>query len=287
MADTRGTKTAEPSSTAEKHGRDLQKVNQKLKDLVSSLRAEKVRLAEGRAGAAASAAASVAPPAPPIAPANDVDDAPAIDLEKKRLLAELALAREAVEHANDERARLRDRLAEIEAENQRVCDEYVAVEQRSSELAQLFVSLDRLHGGLTREEVLTALQEIVINVVGTEEFALFEVRGDALELAHSFGVDPEPLRKLPLGEGAIGRAARSGAIYVAGREGAPSAGDRDLSACIPLRVGERVHGAIAIFRLLGHKPVLGESDQVVFDLLSAHAGLALHLRGREPRAAAG
>ena len=42
---------------------------------------------------------------------------------------------------------------------------------------------------------------------------------------------------------------------------------------------------IAIFRLLGHKPVLGDADQALFDLLSTHAGIALHLRAQRERAA--
>lgn len=254
-------------------GRDLQQVNEKLRELISSLRTEKVRLSEAR----------LAPPAP--APAEAPAPA-AVDLEKKRLAAELALAREAVEHATAERARLRDRLAEIEAEHQRVSDDYVAVEERHSELAQLFVALERLHGAPTRAEVLTALQEIVINVVGTEELALLEVRGDTLVLAHAFGVAPDPLRAIPLGEGAIGRTARTGKLYVAGRDGAPDDADRDLTACVPLRVGDRVTAVLAIFRLLGHKPGLDASDQAVFDLLSAHAGLALHLRAQAERAGA-
>jgi hypothetical protein len=279
MTDGRGKIAEQASASGERHGRDLQKVNEKLKELVSSLKAEKERLAEARpyGGAPASLAPSAGPGLEPLT----------VDLEKKRLGAELALAREAIDHAQAERDRLQQRLAEIEAENQRICDEYVAVEERSSEMAQLFVALERLHGGLTRAETLTALQEIVINVVGTEEFAVFEARGDALALVHSFGVDPEPLRTIAMGAGAIGGAARSGAVFVAGRGSGTTSAEQDLTAAIPLRVGDRIHGVIAIFRLLGHKPGLGESDHAVFDLLSAHAGLALHLRAPAARAVAG
>jgi hypothetical protein len=261
------------AASGERHGRDLQKVNERLRELISSLRTEKERLTEARAA-----------PAAPAAPAGASPLAP-VDLEKKRLLAELALAREAVEHANAERERLRERLAEIEAENQRVCDDYVAVQEQSSDLAQLFVALERLHGGLSRADALTALQEIVINVIGSEELAVFERDGDRVRLVHSFGVDPEPLRELPLGAGAIGRAVADGKLYIAGREGGAAPGDEDLTACIPLRRGDEVMGALAIFRLLGHKPGLGDADQAVLDLLSAHAGLALHFRSLEERLA--
>ncbi len=287
MSDTRKP-AAESAASGERHGRDLQKVNEKLRELVASLRTERERLAaEGRTlGAhAPDAAASAQTPVPGAAPALAASPHAhePVDLEKKRLGAELALAREAVAHANEERERLRSRLAEIEAENQRVCDEYVAIQEKSTELAQLYVALERIHAGLSRAETLAAVQEIVINVVGSEELAIFERRGDRLVLLQSFGIDPEPWREVPAGRGAFGRAT-SGTLYVAGREGPPAAGEEDLTACIPLRVGARVAGVIAVFRLLGHKPVLGETDQALFELLSTHAGVALHLRGEREHA---
>jgi hypothetical protein len=249
-------------------------VNEKLRELVASLRTDRERLAPGAHPAVGLAASPET--------AGRYGEEP-VDLEKKRLSAELALAREAATHAAEERERLRARLAEIEAENQRMCDEYVAVQEKSTDLAQLYVALERIHGGLSRADTLSALQEIVINVVGSEELAIFERRGDRLALVQSFGIDPEPWREVSIERGAIARAAH-GALYVAGRGGSPAAGDEDLTACIPLRVGDRVAGVIAVFRLLGHKPVLGETDQAVFELLSTHAGVALHLREVRERA---
>ncbi len=198
--------------------------------------------------------------------------------------AELALAREAVAHAQAERDRLRARASELEAENQRLSDEYVAVEERTTHLTQLYVALERLHGGGSRAETLAAVQEIVINLVGSEELAVFERRGGALALVHAFGVPPRALDALDLREGAIGRAAATGRAYLAGRD-APSPNEDDLTAAIPLRAWDGVQGVLAIFRLLGHKPGLCESDHAVFDLLSTHAGVALRLREPRPPAA--
>jgi hypothetical protein len=266
---------ADAAASGERHGRDLQKVNEKLRELVASLRVERERHAPDPRPPAA--AATAAAPAPPAGAPHDP-----VDLEKKRLAAELALAHEAVAHANEERERLRARLLELETENQRMCDDYVAVQEKSTDLAQLYVALERIHGGLSRADTLAALQEIVINVIGSEELAIFERDGDALALVQSFGIDPEPWRRLRAPRGAIARAA-AGQLYVAGREGPPEPGDEDLTACIPLRVGDAVAGVIAIFRLLGHKPVLGEADHAVFELLTTHAGLALHLRAARER----
>jgi hypothetical protein len=265
------------SPSGERQGRDLQKVNERLMELVAALRSEKERLSPAvRAGATP----------PPISAPSAPEPSP-VDLDRRRLSAELALAREAVAHAAEERDRLRERLAATEAENQRLCDEYVGLQERSTELAQLFVVLERIHGARSREETLAAIQEIVINVVGSEELAVFERRGEALALAQSFGIDPEPLRSLRVGEGVIGGAAASRRPWIAGREGAASPLEQDLSAAIPLVAHDETVGVLAVFRLLGHKPGFGESDRTVFDLLSGHAGLALHLRAGGARATAG
>ncbi len=260
-------RTGGDAAPADRHGRDLKKVNAKLRELITSLRSENERRSS-----------ELRPPEPAAAERPE-DGGDAVDLEKRKLVAELVAAREAVARAERERGELRDRLAEIEEENRRICDEYVAVQEQTSQLAQLYVALERLHGGLSRPETLAAIQEIVINVVGSEELAVFERRGDAISLVQSFGVDPEPLRRLEVGAGAIGGAIASGELYVAGRKGAPAPGDEDVTAVVPLRAGGEVVGALAVFRLLGHKPGLDDADQAMFDLLAAHAGVALRLRG--------
>ncbi len=237
-------------------------MSERLREVITSLRSEQQRLAS-----------EVATPVPSRSAASEPGEP-----ERRRLASELALAREAVAHANAERDRLRARVEELEAEQRRLSDDYVAAQERTTELAQLFVALERLHGGRSRADVVAAVQEIVINLVGSEELALFEQRGDSLDLLKAFGVDPGPIHTVAAGEGIIGRTAATGTAWIAGRDPAPERCDPDLSACIPLRAGDATVGALAIWRLLGHKPVLDEQDHAVFDLLSAHAGLALALR---------
>ncbi len=256
-----------PAATPAGAGQDLQKVSERLREVISSLRSEQERLASDVRPAGAARGAPGGP-------------GDAGELERRRLASELALAREAVAHANEERDRLRARVEELETEHRALSDDYVAAQTRATELAQLFVALERLHGGRSRADVVAAVQEIVINVIGSEELALFERRGEVLGLLKAFGVDPGPIHAIPLGQGVIGRTGASGATWIAGRD-ASAPGDPELSACIPLRAGDETVGALAIWRLLGHKPVLDEQDHAVFDLLSAHAGLALQLRAPE------
>ncbi|HSM93669.1 MAG TPA: GAF domain-containing protein [Anaeromyxobacteraceae bacterium] len=254
MSDSR---SAKPGAPGERPGKDLTQVNEKLRELIASLKSARER---HDAGAAITPVASPTP-----APAGAASD-------------ELHGLREALAKATSERDALRKRLADLEVEVGKISDDYVLVQEQSSEMAQLYVALERLHGGLTREETLQALQEIVINVVGSEEFAVFERAGDRLALVHHFGVDPVPLRAAKLGEGVIGRTAQRGKLFIAGRDGPVDAADADVSACIPLMRGDDVWGVVTIFRLLGHKPGIAESDQVVFELIRSHAGIALSLR---------
>lgn len=248
-----------PANPPAATNKDLNQVNEKLRELIASLKSARER------HEAQAAAPEAAPPQPAATP-PPVSTKPTEDLR-----AELS-------RATAERDELRERLVRAEEEMGRISDDYVLVQEQSSELAQLYVALERLHGGLTRDETLQAIQEIIINVVGSEEFALFERVEDRLALVHHFGVDPVPLRELKLGEGVIGRTAQKGKLFVAGRDGPVDAADADVSAAIPLLVGDRVWGVLTVFRLLGHKPVLGESDQVVFELIRSHAGIALSLR---------
>ncbi|HEY7543367.1 MAG TPA: GAF domain-containing protein, partial [Blastocatellia bacterium] len=71
--------------------------------------------------------------------------------------------------------------------------------------------------------------------------------------------------------------ALSGKMWVKGRnDEADGLEHSNLLACIPLKLGGRVTGAIAIFSLLSHKPELEEVDYEMFDLLATHAATALY-----------
>jgi len=183
-----------------------------------------------------------------------------------------------------ERGQLRERLAEVEVEHRRVCDEFVEAEEQTSQLVQLFATLQQVHGADGREALLQALQEVIINVIGSEELAIYELEGGTLRLARAFGLTTPPPAQVPLGEGALGRVAATGRRLVPGNEGVTPA-DGPLTACLPLTAGRAVVGVIAVYRLLQHKVGLKPSDLAVFDLLSPNAGLALALRRAAERPA--
>lgn len=198
-----------------------------------------------------------------------------------------ALTVELERHENEKRS-LRQQLDDIATESRRYSEQYAEVEQRSANLASLYVSSYQLHGTLDREAVLTTIKEIVINLIGSEELGVFEVSedGNALELVTSFGISETTFARLNMVTDPIARLAASGETYVAGSSAAPQGLPR-LTVCLPLKLDGRVTGAVVLFSLLDHKPGLQELDLELLDLLGTHAATALYCTGLHARMTAG
>ncbi len=229
--------------------RDLLNENEKLHVLAASLESEKAQLKE----------------------------------EKLLLQERLLMAREELDRIRSEEVCLQRKLATIETEHRQFSEHYEKVEQQNSNLANLYVASYRLHGTLDRPEVLAIIQEIIVNLVGSEELGIFELNsnGSTLSLLASVGIDPAPYQTIPLGSGLIGRSAFTGEMYLAGqtRDTAASREETNLTACIPLKLNDKVTGAIAVFRLLPQKAGLETLDHELFDLLASHAAMALYCTG--------
>ena len=197
--------------------------------------------------------------------------------ENERLTGDIRRANELIEFYSKERGDLRVRLTETEEESCRYAAQYFDVEQQNTQLANFYVTIHQLHATLEHEDVINGIKEIVINLIGSEEVAIFERSDDYLLLAGSFGIDEAKFRAWPVSSNSlIGAAVSSNEIFV--REGRTlHPGDEEhLTACVPLRVAGDVIGAIAIFRLLQHKPALEPCDRELFELLATHAGMALY-----------
>lgn len=213
--------------------------------------------------------------------------AASLEAEMNRLHEQVVSLRAANERHQSEHAGLAAQLESARSESRGFEQRYAEVEAQSSNLANLYVASYSLHGTLDRQEVVGTIQEIVANLIGSEEAGLFELApgAEALELVASFGLEAPGLRRVPLGGGRIGEAARTGEIFVAGPGDAPAEGG--LTACIPLKLDGRVTGAIAIFRLLPQKAGFEPLDRELFELLATHAATALYctsLHARGPHA---
>jgi len=193
------------------------------------------------------------------------------------LRRQVEMLRAELEENRSEETRLKKHLEETQEENRRFFEQYAEVEQENANLANLYVASYRLHGTLDRQQVLDVIQEIVINLVGSEEIGIFEMDEDgaSLRLISSFGIEAETLKQVPLGRGAIGASAQSGEINIWSRS-ASAEREAGLSACVPLKLDGRVTGVIAVFGLLPQKPDLGPLDRELFELLATHAATALY-----------
>ncbi|HET8774858.1 MAG TPA: diguanylate phosphodiesterase [Thermoanaerobaculia bacterium] len=187
--------------------------------------------------------------------------------ENEKLRGAVAVAEEQHRAAASELERLRARFDEVAGENQRFAEQYQYIEEQSSNLANLYVASYQLHTSVDRDAVLTAIQEIVINLIGSEQLAIYEHDGSAFRLAAQFGLDDERLAT---------RIAGTHAVQKLGEGHVFDADPQPLTASVPLRIGERVIGAILVFRLLEHKLSLEVVDHELFDLLAVHASTALY-----------
>ncbi len=199
----------------------------------------------------------------------------------------------------DESARLHEQVRELSAELQRLRTreaELVAqvdaleqaqrlnlarssfAEEQAGRLSRLYVASYRLNEARDPRQVLEAIQEIISNIIGSEEMGIFRLddASRTLSLVLSSGIEPGPFSSIPLGSGPIGKVALTGETFVAPT--ALRAGQShpdEVSACVPLNMEDRVNGAIAIFGLLPQKLALEEVDRELLTLLAMQAGPAL------------
>ncbi len=194
-----------------------------------------------------------------------------LEAERKRLEDDLHHQLEV--HERD-RSDLEQQLEQLETESRKYLEDYLEVEQQNTNLANLYVASYRLHSTLERGEVLAGIQEIIINLIGSEDLAVFEISGaeEMLRLAAAVGDQarafpdlPDPVRSR------IRESIRSGEIWI--RENGEAF---PLTACIPLQVDGEVTGAIVIFRLLQQKTAVEPVDRELFALLATHAATALY-----------
>lgn len=174
-------------------------------------------------------------------------------------------------------------IESMRCEKLRLADQLDQCSRTVGRLATLYAVIEQLHATINRSKICDAIADIVLNVIGGEQFALFEVhpRGACLTLIASAGIDPGPLSEVGFGEGLVGRVAASGRLFVKRDEDLNDGAlwEETLSACIPLKIGRRLTGVIAIFGVQLQKHDFTPVDLEMFDLLTKHAALALHAAG--------
>jgi hypothetical protein len=178
----------------------------------------------------------------------------------------------------EEREELQHKSAAQEDELQRVMREAAIIERENAALTHLQVANRLLHRTLDGTKVLKSMQEIIINLIGCEQIALFEREKrprDRLALISSYGIDEKSWQFVAIDDGPIGECAATGRMWLSGPGDLPDATARKPSACVPLNVDGRTVGVLVLFRLLAHKNGFEDIDYALLEMLSQQAGVAL------------
>lgn len=243
----------------EQYGQHLLRENEKLRSLALAVETENARL-QHEVAAARSAIADVRTLREQID--TLLHEKAQLQLRVEDMAGEVAGLR-------TDRMAIAEQLASVEREGRGFAEQYATAMRQNASLANLYVASYMLHSSVDREEVLDGIGQIVVNIIGSEDYAILERTGDALRVAKSAGESAAALRDLA---GTFGTLAEEARLRVF----APGAGEGGLTAFVPLVIGDDLTGAIAIFRLLPQKPVLVEGDSEIFEMLSAHAATALY-----------
>ncbi len=178
-------------------------------------------------------------------------------------------------------------LTAIDLEYRGFEEQFHEVERQNSSLATLYAAGHALHSSLDPAAVLSAIQEIVINLIGSEEFAI--VTADATLTPQAlFGMQAQALAGLTPQSGIIGKALEERRPLALMR-GMP-ADSTGVRVAIPLLLGEKTRGFVLIFGFLPQKEDLMPLDYELFSLIGSQAAAALYaseLFGRESQARAG
>lgn len=149
--------------------------------------------------------------------------------------------------------------------------------------------LERLHAASARllqavelGDVYEAIGEIIGNLIGSEEVAIFRhhVGDQIFSAVWSVGLEKETIEQFGLGAGQIGRAAHEGTSqFLSRKPGTPFLSHESrLTACIPLKLDREVIGIIVILGLLPQKNGLEWADFELLKYLETYGAVAVQLQ---------
>jgi hypothetical protein len=183
-----------------------------------------------------------------------------------------------MEIAEDLHSRLaaaESRVAELEAENAAQGARIRELRDQNANLQALTAASRLLAASPQRDNVLSAISDIVVGMIGAREVAIFEIDHvrEALTLARAQGMDATSrclIDAMPALDGVM----HSGEALVLDRRAAGAFGG--LTVAVPLKLEDCVTGVVAIFRLATEKPELEPVDHALLEVLSSQAAIALH-----------
>ncbi len=181
-----------------------------------------------------------------------------------------------IESLEHERNKLLERSTELEESTRRTEHRNEEVEQELHDLANLYIASSHLHSTLSVRGVTRHLKELLQQLVGAEQFAIYllDTKGGVARPIAQDGFGDEPLASVRPGEGAVGEVLMTGVPRVHDRVAEIGTLENPV-AVIPLMVRDKAVGAIAIVSLFRQKEVWAAVDRELFNLLGSHAATAL------------
>jgi hypothetical protein len=162
------------------------------------------------------------------------------------------------------------------------------IERNHFLLMRLNAASARLVQSLEHGEVFEAVGEIIGNLIGSEEVAVFDYcpADQSFSLAWSWGIEASALQPFLCGAGMFGRAVQQGMSQFQERQlgTARLPFEKNLTACVILKSSREVVGLIAIFGLLPQKNCLEWVDYELLKFLETYAAVAIQfqrLRGKQ------
>ena len=117
----------------------------------------------------------------------------------------------------------------------------------STRVSTLYAAVEVLHAATSRAEVLSAIEDILVNVIGADQTAIYINDDDAASMT----------------------------LVSTTGNGDKAARQKKIVARIPMVAGDRSVGAIVIFSLCAFKEQLTATDLELFSMLERHAAIAL------------
>ena len=196
-----------------------------------------------------------------------------------------------IEQLEAEREQLMSRFSGVEKENRDFFDRYHDIERENNNLANLYVASFQLHSTVELRELTQIILEILLNFVGAKTFAIQLVDDEhgTLRTLAAEGVPRERVPEGPANAGRVGEVVASGHTFIDGERLRARADLERPLIIVPLKIRDKVVGAIVIWDLLSQKTALADVDYELFNLLAVHAASALQgawlaseLKGRVP-----
>ena len=156
------------------------------------------------------------------------------------------------------------------------------VERNHFLLGRLNAASARLVQTFEHGDVFEAVAEIIANLIGSEEVAVFHYfpATETFSVAWSWGIEAADLQPFETGAGMFGRAVHQGISQFKERqpEGVLLPYEKNLTACIVLKSSGAVIGIIAIFGLLPQKSCLEWADYELLKFLETYGAFAVHFQ---------